>query len=378
MVPKLKFLHVNWERGMNIGKEHFIQQENAFAERINDSMALFLNRFNYGLIPAGIGSESSVKTVFKIDNQKFLRTTLFCCRAITPGGARVEILEENPLPEMVTDLSQLLETSLKEDGEVCYILLTVEPFERQATGVLNPEEDPPRFPDVTPTFKVHVLTEKMLAKNDLHPHAIFIGKFQISNGRPEVFSDYIPPCMTLRSHLETYRFYELTEAFLGQLELNLLSIIRKINEKNQDTSLAQSVLLLAENLLRYVTENFMRFRWELPDRPPIALFAFIAGTARVIRNAIESMASSVKEELLNYFTNWSELKQGDFEKLLVYCINFDYNHDDILFSIDQFSEYNQIIALLFDKLESLAYIGKKKETNIFVKEQTTKRSFLAD
>jgi len=26
----------------------------------------------------------------------------------------------------------------------------------------------------------------------------------------------------------------------------------------------------------------------------------------------------------------------------------------------------------------LAYIGKKKETNIFVKEQKTKRSFLAD
>jgi hypothetical protein len=49
-----------------------------------------------------------------------------------------------------------------------------------------------------------------------------------------------------------------------------------------------------------------------------------------------------------------------------------------MYSIEQFSEFMQIIALLFDKLESLAYIGKKKETNIFVKEQTSKRSFLAD
>ena len=89
--------------------------------------------------------------------------------------------------------------------------------------------------------------------------------------------------------------------------------------------------------------------------------------ARVIRNTIDSNSSANKEELLNYFTNWSELKQGDFEILLVYCINFEFRHFDILISMEQFSEFIQIIALLFDKLESLAYIGKKKETNIFVK-----------
>jgi hypothetical protein len=116
----------------------------------------------------------------------------------------------------------------------------------------------------------------------------------------------------------------------------------------------------------------------MPWLSPVHLFTYIANAARVIRNAIDSNASSDKEEMLNYFTNWSELKQGDFEKLLVYCISFKYKHYDILFSIEQFTGFIQIIALLFDKLESLAYIGKKKDTNIFVKEQTTKRSFLAD
>jgi hypothetical protein len=138
------------------------------------------------------------------------------------------------------------------------------------------------------------------------------------------------------------------------------------------------VLILSENLLHFVSENHLRLRWEIPDKPPIQLFMFVASAARVIRNTIDSNAASAKEELLNYFTNWSELKQGDFEKLLVYCINFEYKHYDILFSIEQFTEFIQIIALLFDKLESLAYIGKKKETNIFVKEQKSKRSFLAD
>ncbi len=158
----------------------------------------------------------------------------------------------------------------------------------------------------------------------------------------------------------------------------MLSIISKIREKEQDTSLAQTVLKLAENLLYNISANHLSLRWELPNLPPVYLFEHIATTARIIRNTIDSNTSAAKEELLNYFTNWSELKQGDFEKLLLYCINFDYHHYDILISVEQFGEFIQIIGLLFEKLESLAYIGKKKETNIFVKEQKTKRSFLAD
>jgi hypothetical protein len=114
------------------------------------------------------------------------------------------------------------------------------------------------------------------------------------------------------------------------------------------------------------------------DLPPLYLFENIASFARIIRNTIDCNTAAQKEELLNYFTNWSELKQGDFEKLLTYCINFEYDHNEISVNVDQFSEFVQIMTSLFSKLESLAYIGKKKETNIFVKEQTVKRSFLAD
>ncbi|MFA5588355.1 MAG: hypothetical protein WC987_06270, partial [Mariniphaga sp.] len=146
----------------------------------------------------------------------------------------------------------------------------------------------------------------------------------------------------------------------------------------QDTSLAKSVGTLSENLLNYISENHLRLRFEIPNQPPVFLFMYIANAARVIRNTIDSDASANKEELLNYFTNWSELKQGDFEKLLVYCINFEYRHFDTLLSVEQFGEFLQIIARLFEKLEALTYIGKKKETSIFVKEQKTGRSFLAD
>ena len=374
---KIKYFHVNWQNGMNISKEHFIQMENAFTAEIADARGVLLNNINYGLFPVGIGSQGSVKTVIKIDNQKFLRVRIFSCQAVTRSGARIDILEEHQLPELESDISMLLDQAGSE-GEYFYILFSVNAFNRQPFGELNTFEEPPRHPYTIPGYGISLVSEKDLLAQSVQPDSLIIGKLKIEQGVPEIADDYLPSCMTVKSHMRLMEFCEMTEKIFSQLELNLLSIIRKINEKNQDTSLAKSVGTLSENLLNYISENHLRLRFEIPNQPPVFLFMYIANTARVIRNTIDSDASANKEELLNYFTNWSELKQGDFEKLLVYCINFEYRHFDTLLSVEQFGEFLQIIARLFEKLEALTYIGKKKETSIFVKEQKTGRSFLAD
>ena len=374
---KIKYFHVNWQNGMNISKEHFIQMENAFTDEIADARGVLLNNINYGLFPVGIGSQGSVKTVIKIDNQKFLRVRIFSCQAVTRSGARIDILEEHQLPELESDISMLLDQAGSE-GEYFYILFSVNAFNRQPFGELNTFEEPPRHPYTIPGYGISLVSEKDLLAQSVQPDSLIIGKLKIEQGVPEIADEYLPSCMTVKSHMRLMEFCEMTEKIFSQLELNLLSIIRKINEKNQDTSLAKSVGTLSENLLNYISENHLRLRFEIPNQPPVFLFMYIANAARVIRNTIDSDASANKEELLNYFTNWSELKQGDFEKLLVYCINFEYRHFDTLLSVEQFGEFLQIIARLFEKLEALTYIGKKKETSIFVKEQKTGRSFLAD
>jgi hypothetical protein len=378
MPVKLKYFNVNWENGMNINKEHFIQQENVFIESIKDARAVFLNPTNYGLLPVDRQSESSFRAILKIDNQNFLRLKILDCSAVTEGGIRIEIREEYQMPEFSVDLTGVLKQAENGNGGEHFVLLTVDPFERQVYGELNTDEDPPRYPYAVPLYKVTVIPAKGITEDTGHPDSLFIGKLKTEQGSLSVCDDYMPPCMTVSSHAGLVNFNDLVDKFFSQLEIDLLSIIRKIKEKNQDTSLANSVFALSESLLDYISANHLRLRWEMPWREPVCLFTYIANAARVIRNAIDSNTAADKEEMLNYFTNWSELKQGDFEKLLVYCISFKYKHYDILFSIEQFTGFIQIIALLFDKLESLAYIGKKKDTNIFVKEQTTKRSFLAD
>jgi hypothetical protein len=363
---------------MKIRKDHFIQQENAFEDKVKDSAACFLNSFNYGLLPIWGSKGTSFKVDLKISNQKFLNISVSQLRALTQGGARIEILESSNPEEFSFDLTGEIEASKKEDIRVFFIMLTVDQFSKEPFGELETDEDPPRYPFAKPSFKVNLMQENQVSREGILPFSLFIGKIFIKPDRLELFEGYLPACMTLNSHRKLISFHSTVEKFYNQLELNLLSIINKIMEKGQDSTLAHSVLTLAQNILNFISTNNLKIRWQLIDQPPLCLFENIASFARIIRNTIDCNTAAHKEELLNYFTTWSELKQGDFEKLLVYCINFEYNHNEISNNIDQFSEFVQIMTSLFTKLESLAYIGKKKETSIFVKEQTSKRSFLAD
>ena len=97
-----------------------------------------------------------------------------------------------------------------------------------------------------------------------------------------------------------------------------------------------------------------------------------------MRNTIDTLAPSTREELLNYFSSWTELKQGDMEKLLTHSMNFEYLHYDMMVNTGQFEEVMKFLSLLFEQLASLSYIGTIQDTGIFIEEQKTKRSFLAD
>ena len=146
MPAPIKYSNVNWINGMKIKKDHFIQQENAFEDKIKDVAACFLNSFNYGLLPYWGGKDTSFKVVMKISNQKFLNISVSQLRALTQGGARIEILEGNSPTEFSVDLTGEIEASKKEDNRVFYIMLTVDHFLKEPFGELETDEDPPRYP----------------------------------------------------------------------------------------------------------------------------------------------------------------------------------------------------------------------------------------
>jgi hypothetical protein len=378
MPEKTNHLPVNWVDGMKINKNHFLAQEDSVSERICDALEAGLNHLNYGLLPPAANQETPVRIVLYADNQRSVRVKVFECNAITPGGGRIKIsesidfLEFNmPLPEVVQEISQ----GKLED---LYIALTVNHFKHTPVGIIDPSEEPPRHPFTVPECKVYLIPESQLGRKESGLNFILIGKIRVTENGPELVKDYIPPCTSILSHPKLVSLHTDFDKFLSQLEVDLVTIIKKIREKEQTNSLATTLQSIADPLLYFLSTNILSFRWKIPVEPPLHLCEQIAQTARIIKNALDSNSGKAKEELLNYFTEWCTLNQGDFETTLFRTVNFEYQHSNLYKTLATMVQFAEVISPLFSKLSALEYIGKKKETSIFVKEQTVKKSFLAD
>src|SRR5688572_1749419 len=91
MLPDIKNFPVNWVDGMKISSRDFIAMENAVTDGLRDAQATRLNEYNYGLLPTNHPeADNYPKLVYDyVNNQLVLKE----CRALTPGGQRIEITE---------------------------------------------------------------------------------------------------------------------------------------------------------------------------------------------------------------------------------------------------------------------------------------------
>jgi hypothetical protein len=378
MPDKKNYLQVNWVDGMKINKNHFIAQEHSVSDRIIDIRQTGVNSYNYGLLPSAGDNDIPVKIVIFLDNQHTLRVKVFECNAVTPGGGRIVISESIdslgftiPLPETLYEVTQINQEDL-------YISLSVNHFKPIPVGILDPSEEPPRHPFTVPDCKVHLIPESQLGKKESGLNYLLIGKVHISETGTELVKDYIPPCTSIMSHPKLVAVHTEFDKFLSQLELDIVTILKKIREKEQTNSLATTLESIANPLLYFLSTHILGFRWNIPVGTPLQMCEQIAQSARIIKNALDANSGKAKEELLNYFTEWCTLNQGDFESILFRTVNFEYLHSDMNKTLSTMIQFAEVISPLFSKLSTLEYIGKKKETSIFVKEQTVKKSFLAD
>jgi len=388
MQEPLKYYQINWIDGMKINKDHFIGLENTVNDKYKDALGFGIHKFNYGLLPPNYEESGPVKIVLNIDNHEHLHVKIFECRAVTPAGGRIDIHEKTgvsedfsiPYPETVFDSNVLEQSDL-------YVAISVNPFNRMPVGNADPDEVPPRQPNVQSEYKVSLIPENQLSKNEFGPFHTLLGKVTFVEGQPQLIKEYIPPCTTVMSHQRLFKLHADFDKFFSQLELDVLKILKKIHEKDQTTSLSRVVEFLAQQIMTFLSNSILEFRWKIPFEPPVMMFEHVARCARVMKNTIDSNSGEAKEELLNYFTDWCSLNQGDFESIVVKTTNFEYDHTNIAKSVDLMIGFAEVISGLFSRLSTLEYIGKKKETSIFVKEQSVKkpppppppkRSFLAD
>lgn len=382
------YLPVNWIDGMKINKSHFIAQDNAFVFQLARNTACLLNEFNYGLLPNG---KNGLKIVISSDNQKKLQVRIQRCKAITAGGYYIEVNEDTGLPgnNMAIPVVSVPVTlrELKNKANEFYIVLTIDPYKKNPFGAIPTPETPPRIPFTVPSLFIDLVPVKDVTQNVLGPFQLPVGKVNIDEQRVILEEDYIPPCASLSSHPELLEIQAGLEQFYCKMEVYALQIIQKIVQKKQNNDMSVIVQKLCENISFFTANQITELKSVGVVQPTVYVVTKIASLARMMKNTLDGFIGFGKEELVNYFTEWCNVKQGELEEAIVMLANHQYDHIDINDSIEKVSRFTKIISRLFYQLSRLEYIGKRREAGIFVKEELVnqenptpqkRRSFLAD
>ncbi len=377
---------VNWIDGMKINKSHFIESENALLSTLNNAIKKNITPINFGLLPSFNDAESSIDVSISIDGQDSIAIVLNTCIAVTLGGHLIHITKETK--ELLEQSGYILKHSytINQEDTEWYIVLKVDPFKNIPVGNADPEEEPPRHPHTLPEYSLDVLPKSQISKKELGLFHLTIGKIVLVDNAPVLYEDFIPPCSSIQSHPDLkFTFIELN-AFLNQMEAYSMHIIQKVYQKKQTNELAHMVLHLAERTLQYLNNNISESRLKDTYEPPIAMITKQVSLARTIKSSLDVYIGTGKEDLLNYLTDWCDLNQGAFENVLIDMIDLEYVHTDINTSLYKISSFTKLMLSLFKKLNELDYIGKKSDSNIFVKEEVVesntevkkRRSFLLD
>jgi hypothetical protein len=363
MISPLKHKPVNWIDGMKISSGHFVNTDNFIQDIVRDSNSLSLNNSNFGLLPPASGESTSLDIQITERSSGQVQIRVNQCNAITADGLRIDISRTDPGLELSHYFGQ---EPVNEASEVYYVLLTVNPFERIASGIPDPDEMPLRYPDINKHYSITILPASQI--NSKNTNFMEVGKFIRNGNSLQTDINYIPPCTALISSTELIKHYENFSNQLNNLQLLSFRIIDKITSKDSVSTIGKNVKILCEKMLDYIARIYFSYRNIIYLQPPIQLVACFSEMAHIFFSSVKSIAGTEREELLKYFYEWKDVTPGNFEELLARMIEIVYNHHEISSSMLTIDEFMRVIVALWNKLSTLEYIGQRKE-NIVVAEQ---------
>lgn len=345
-----QYLSVNWVDGMKINRDHFEAERNALLQLLSASTGAFISDVNYGLLPPVAAEHKPFKMYLSVDNQEMVHLKLAVCRAVTPGGHLIFVDEQggfvadnlSTAPELQVPLSTY------EDRPGRYaVVVSIDPYNRVPVGNASVEELPPRIPFSAPRLSLSLVPAENLQAAKTGLYQLCVGNVVIEKNKVLPADDYIPPCSTSSAHIELTEVFYGLEEYMGKMELYIMQILQRIQQKGQNNELAVMVQQVCERLLHFQSMEYSAIRWSALHQPPHVLFSHVVSQARVIKNVLDIYLNSGKEQLLNYFTEWCDLGQGELEAVIVELSNYKYKHEDIRSLVERTRAYTKVVSSCF-------------------------------
>jgi hypothetical protein len=357
-----KYFPVNWIDGMKISKDHFIAQDNAFTNVLNDLGSLSVSPIRYGILPPPSGGESNFNVKMALDNQDVLRVSVLSCQAVTPGGIRIDlpVLSGNGVSDTDGVPAVSFQFTDNKADSVWWVALSIHPYKRLPAGSPDLSENPPRYPYTVPAYSLQVIGESQYNQYANHPYSLIIGKINATANEIKIDHDYIPPCYSISAYSDLVTLHAEMDQFYAMLETKCLIIVQNIFQRKQQNEISELVQFVCDRMMLHLGQAITEMRWINLHESPAFLFAGIASLARVMKNSIDLRIGSGKEEMMNYLCEWCELKQGELETLLSSLAGIRYDNNDINKNISKITLFVKVTLRLFDTLSKLEFIGKRK------------------
>ncbi|HQW83560.1 MAG TPA: hypothetical protein PK987_03825 [Ferruginibacter sp.] len=375
MRDKQKHFAVNWIDGMKINKNHFIDQDNAWLDSLQANASLSATPLRYGILAATAAGEETFNVKISYDNQNTIRVSVLACQAITSGGAFISLPAFSTIGQAETGnmLSSTFPLTISGAESTWWVFLFVHPFEKQAAGSPDLTETPPRLPNVLPTYTLQLISDTNYRQYASHPYAIAIGKIMVVNNDVRIDQDYLPPCFSINAHPDLLSLHSELDKYLADAELHCSEIVQKIFRKSQQNEISDLVMFLCDRVIQYLGQAITNMRWNMMYQAPATMFESISVMARIMKNSIDMRIGSGKEELMNYLSEWCELKQGELETMLSSLANTSFDQNDMNKNIQKIVQFVKVTSRLFDTLSKLEFIGKRRDSGIFVKEEAVQQ-----
>ncbi|MRT94779.1 hypothetical protein [Ancylomarina sp. 16SWW S1-10-2] len=353
-------LPVNWVDGMNINKKHFIAQENSFIKNSMGVASLSISSLSFGIVR----SEKDFLWM-DIDNDLQLLVNFKPVDIIFPSGYQYSIADGKDFDkEFKCDLPKT------ESDAVYYVILSVDPFSRQPIGMANVAESPIRKPFVIPEIKISIVEEDELSGLLLGLNHLVIGRITKMDASWNIDSDYIISSAFISSNPDLLDVYKRVEIYLSSIEKFSSLIINKIRLKKQDNPLAKALNEICCKLLDFLSVTLSKYRISTPHCPPVEMVLLVMDLARITKNSLNGWQGCGKDEFMTYISDWCNINEGEFEDSLNQVIKHRYDPNKIDFSVKAIVNLLSLLEQMLHILSGLDYIGKKIETDLFVKEET--------
>ncbi|MDR0792035.1 MAG: hypothetical protein LBE82_01910 [Chitinophagaceae bacterium] len=365
MVQSIKHPAFNWADGMKISERHFFSHDNFIIDSLRDVSSLYLNKFNYGLLPTATSAdENSIFAIYKGATND-IQLVIKHCSAITPAGYRIDLSDYTT---NIKSLSKTLNSQEENADEDFYVLISVNPFERVPFGDIDPEETPPRQPFTASKHYIDLLSAKNLVNNQSGGNYLVIGKVNLRNNMVQADRNFIPPCTSIYSHYSLLKYYRNFAKYMDDLQQFSFKIIQKTINANQNTVLANNIPSVCSTLVHHVANVYFCFRTLIPGLPPIYLVDLFSRMALHLYNHMQSLRPAELEEMLNYVFEWSEIAPHTLTNRLSNVAEINYDHNQNGAYLMDIQELLMNLEIILGKLSELDYIGQHKE-NIIVNER---------